>query len=308
MAYKNQSDLYKFHRPRINLRETPYPLKEESKTCLRRLASYRGKQPKLKFPRSRCAGVLVALFVGRMGDLYVLLSRRSATLRSYAGDTSLPGGKVEPQDRSIEETARREAFEEIGLPIDRQKAPLLCILQPFMARDQLIVTPVVVLILDNDVRPILNTAEVTSIFSHPLAAFLSSESPFPTEPEAIELPYHSFDDVTWKWGKAKEQKIRMHRFLTGREAGGVKPVFGLTAAILIEAATIGYARDPEFDLYADNQPTQLERIVSAMKFAEHFKEAMREEGLDPDNVPDPSKFADYGRRRPAGRRRARSRL
>lgn len=30
---------------------------------------------------------------------------RSANLRSYAGDTSLPGGKVDLEDRTIEETA-----------------------------------------------------------------------------------------------------------------------------------------------------------------------------------------------------------
>ena len=35
----------------------------------------------------------------------VVLCRRSATLRTYAGDTSLPGGKVDPEDKSIEDTA-----------------------------------------------------------------------------------------------------------------------------------------------------------------------------------------------------------
>ena len=51
------------------------------------------------------AAVLVALFIGRHGDTYVLLSQRSQSLRSYAGDTSLPGGKVERGDRSIEDVA-----------------------------------------------------------------------------------------------------------------------------------------------------------------------------------------------------------
>jgi coenzyme A diphosphatase NUDT7 len=87
-----------------------------------------------------------------------LYGRRASTLRSYAGDTSLPGGKYEPDDRTLEETARREAFEEvkykvssfphilntisqIGLPPDPQKVPLLCILEPFLAGNHLIVTP-----------------------------------------------------------------------------------------------------------------------------------------------------------------------
>jgi hypothetical protein len=37
-----------------------------------------------------------------------VLVRRSATLRTYAGDTSLPGGKVDPEDKSIEDTAVRD--------------------------------------------------------------------------------------------------------------------------------------------------------------------------------------------------------
>jgi 8-oxo-dGTP pyrophosphatase MutT (NUDIX family) len=31
--------------------------------------------------------------------------RRASTLRSFAGDTSLPGGKMDPEDRTIEDTA-----------------------------------------------------------------------------------------------------------------------------------------------------------------------------------------------------------
>jgi hypothetical protein len=38
----------------------------------------------------------------------ILCSRRSATLRTYAGDTSLPGGKVDLEDRTWEDTAVRD--------------------------------------------------------------------------------------------------------------------------------------------------------------------------------------------------------
>jgi hypothetical protein len=38
--------------------------------------------------------------------------------------------------------------------------------------------------------------------------------------------YYQYRDVTWG---EPGQKVRMHRFLTGREGGGVKPVYGLTA-------------------------------------------------------------------------------
>lgn len=36
--------------------------------------------------------------------------------------------------------------------------------------------------------------------------------------------YYQYRDVPWGEGR-----VRMHRFLTGREGGGVKPVYGLTA-------------------------------------------------------------------------------
>lgn len=39
------------------------------------------------------------------GDLNIIIFSRSTSLRTYAGDTSLPGGKVDPEDRTIEDTA-----------------------------------------------------------------------------------------------------------------------------------------------------------------------------------------------------------
>jgi coenzyme A diphosphatase NUDT7 len=41
--------------------------------------------------------------------------------------------------------------------------------------------------------------------------------------------YYQYRDVSWG---EPGQKVRMHRFLTGREGGGVKPVYGLTAFVL----------------------------------------------------------------------------
>ncbi|KAG7097581.1 hypothetical protein E1B28_004918 [Marasmius oreades] len=267
----------------------------ESRRCLRTLAVYQAQKSQIPLPRSRCAAVLVALFVGRKGDLYVLLSRRSATLRAYAGDTSLPGGKVDPTDRTLEETARREAFEEIGLPKDREKVPLLCILEPFLAGNQLIVTPVVVLILDNTLQPILNRSEVTSLFSHPLASFISSIPPYPTEPEMVELEYHTYFDFDWDGPPMRIQnskgetemmqsrQVRMHRFMTGREAGGIKPVFGLTAAMLIHTARLGFTRDPDFEVNSPTAPTMEQRLAWAtIKEGSLIKRALLEDGTDVD--------------------------
>ncbi|KAH8092516.1 NUDIX hydrolase domain-like protein [Cristinia sonorae] len=267
--------LLKFHRP-LDENYSLTNLKSESRLCLTNLANYAAPKTNLRFPKSRSAAVLVALFIGRSGDLHVLLSRRASSLRSYAGDTSLPGGKWEHGDKTLEHTARREAFEEIGLPVDRRKVPLLCTLEPFLSGNQLIVTPIVVLVLDKTIQPILNESEVHSLFSHPLISFLSSKPPVASDPDTDDDEYHAYVDINWT---GFTDKVRMHRFLTGREAGGTKPIFGLTASILIRVATIGYRLAPEYELTAPGQPSNLERIEYALKNHAVFREASVREGL-----------------------------
>lgn len=70
-------------------------------------------------------------------------------MRSYSGDVALPGGRLDDTDESIEYCARREAWEEVGIPIDPVRVRLLTLLPPFHSRlSNLVVTPVVVLLTD----------------------------------------------------------------------------------------------------------------------------------------------------------------
>jgi 8-oxo-dGTP pyrophosphatase MutT (NUDIX family) len=71
-----------------------------------------GDPPRLEGFRS--AAVLVPIL--RQEDGWRLLfTRRTETVQSHKGQVSFPGGTAEPGDLSPEDTALREAFEEIGL-------------------------------------------------------------------------------------------------------------------------------------------------------------------------------------------------
>jgi 8-oxo-dGTP pyrophosphatase MutT (NUDIX family) len=62
----------------------------------------------------RDAAVLILLGEGPDGP-DVLLLERAANMRNHAGQPAFPGGAADPGDSGPEETALREAFEEVGL-------------------------------------------------------------------------------------------------------------------------------------------------------------------------------------------------
>jgi 8-oxo-dGTP pyrophosphatase MutT (NUDIX family) len=72
--------------------------------------------------RPVAAAVLVALFE-QEGELHIVLTRRRADLRRHAGEVSFPGGRHDPSDADLRETALREAEEEVGLA--REEVTLL---------------------------------------------------------------------------------------------------------------------------------------------------------------------------------------
>lgn len=64
----------------------------------------------------RVAAVLIALLTTEP-DCPVILTRRGADMRHHAGEISLPGGLLEPEDNTdVVHAALREADEELGLP------------------------------------------------------------------------------------------------------------------------------------------------------------------------------------------------
>jgi 8-oxo-dGTP pyrophosphatase MutT (NUDIX family) len=67
-----------------------------------------------RFPAARAAATLLLIYPAD-GELVIPLTVRHPELPSHAGEVSLPGGAVDPTDAGPEDTALREAHEEIGL-------------------------------------------------------------------------------------------------------------------------------------------------------------------------------------------------
>jgi 8-oxo-dGTP pyrophosphatase MutT (NUDIX family) len=60
------------------------------------------------------SSVLIPLF-SKDGQYNVIFTKRTSMVEHHKGQISFPGGAVDKEDGSLEETAYREAYEEIGL-------------------------------------------------------------------------------------------------------------------------------------------------------------------------------------------------
>jgi len=98
------------------------------------------------FPRSptndaRIAAVLILLYP-QNGSIHTILMQRHDYIGVHGGQISLPGGKMEPQDKDIIQTALRESHEETGA--DPEKISVIGLLTPlYIPVSNMIVTPVV---------------------------------------------------------------------------------------------------------------------------------------------------------------------
>ncbi|MFI5008722.1 MAG: NUDIX hydrolase [Solirubrobacterales bacterium] len=72
--------------------------------------------------------MLVPLFLAADEEPHAVFTRRGTGLRRHAGEISFPGGRQDPEDADLSDTALREAEEEIGL--SRSDVRLVGTLEP----------------------------------------------------------------------------------------------------------------------------------------------------------------------------------
>ncbi|KAK4196900.1 putative peroxisomal coenzyme A diphosphatase precursor [Triangularia verruculosa] len=302
--------------------ETMAPLNAVSAAAVARLRAFNPPPFPLwdRLPVSRRAAVLLLLYADRKGDLRVVITMRAATLRSFSGHAALPGGKADTIQETAYQIARREAYEEIGLPLDNAHLPPpftiehLCYLPANLARTELVVRPVVALLhtsppsstatspgsspntspvsaqpnptitAEDSLIPKLDAKEVAAVFSAPFFNFLKS----------TDEPGHEHVEGEWyngAWTEWHEEPWRMHFFyvpVTSQRVtkpkvreGGLAAlaedhnpedeeaaeekrykVWGMTARILVDAATIAYGEKPEFE---HNSHFGDERIIEGLE-------------------------------------------
>ncbi len=146
------------------------------------------------------SAVLVPLFEGDTrahgdddgNDVRVWLVRRATGMRSHSGQVAFPGGKRDPDDASLLETALRETTEEIG--IARAHVDVLGPLDDLVTGTGYVISPYVAWIArDAVLTP--NPSEVARVFSAPFHRFLGEPG---TVSELVGRMGYSIDgELVW---------------------------------------------------------------------------------------------------------------
>jgi len=145
----------------------------------------------------KCAAVLVPL-VWQDGEWHLLYTRRTDTVESHKGQVSFPGGACDEGETTPEQTALREADEEIGLkPND---VTVLGRLSDMITVSYFQVTPVVGVVKWPTVFQV-GEAEVARVFTIPLGWLANPSNRWQFErPDSRRglIAYHPYDgELLW---------------------------------------------------------------------------------------------------------------
>lgn len=214
-----------------------------------------------------------------------------------------------------DQIARREAWEEIGLPMDDSKIPKpfriepLCSLPCSLAKTELAVRPCVAFLhadpvpgkptatVDEGMIPRLDAKEVAAVFSGPLHNFLRASDEEPDrapDGDWYDGRWTEWHNESWRihnfWVPVNNQRVAKPKTRDSGQAALADEleededtvqrflVWGLTGRMLVDTARIAYAEEPEFehnDHYGD------EKIIAMLESQGRLPEKKRREvGLD----------------------------
>jgi len=182
-----------------------------------RLPDYQRTELPLALPEAAVLMPLVDAPVPR-----VILTVRSNSMPTHAGEVAFPGGKRDPSDKSLLMTALRETEEEVGLA--REYVDVLGQLSPLASRYGMKVTPFVG-IVHPDAQLQAEPGEIDTIFQVPLTFFLDEtpelSSPIDFFGRRFRIPSYYYED---------------------------KRIWGLTAFMILDLINHVYDAGIEFDV------------------------------------------------------------
>jgi 8-oxo-dGTP pyrophosphatase MutT (NUDIX family) len=171
------------------------------------------------------SAVLVPV-IERGDDPQVLFTKRAEHLPNHPGQMSFPGGRREPEDADLRETATREANEEIGL--DPADASFVGRLDDIRTVTRFSVRPFVAHVPDRTYTP--HSAEVAEVAVLSIADLTNLDN---YESEQRDHPHHG--------------SIRLHYFYVDGYT-----VWGATARMLVQFLDLAVGWQP---------PAEVDRVV-----------------------------------------------
>lgn len=169
--------------------------------------------------RSAAAAAVLMPLIERENGLSLLLTQRTHSLSTHAGQIALPGGRVDASDADVVSAALREAREEVGLPSSHVR--VLGTLPEYVTGTAFVVTPVVALVVPGfELRP--NPHEVADVFEVPLAFLMDPSN-------------HHRHEAMWRgelrqWYAMPYQDGDVERFIWGATAGMLRNLYRMLVA------------------------------------------------------------------------------
>jgi 8-oxo-dGTP pyrophosphatase MutT (NUDIX family) len=136
---------------------------------------------------NKLASILVVIY-GK--EPIIVMTEKPDHLKLHAGEISFPGGKLDPNDSDLLETALRETREEIGLNISKNQ--VIGQLEPVVTLNSGFTIMPFVSIVD-DIASLSANSEVKTIFHIPLMPFLKTMANDPNPSHNIIQEMYTFE-------------------------------------------------------------------------------------------------------------------